>query len=195
MRIRNLIRSALDMPTRIVNRCSLHVQKIYVGKNGVFKGKIRWVNRGRIILGNSCRIFGSQKYNPIGFGGGSNIVCEVGASIKIGDGFGMSCGTIYSRSNVTIGNYVLLGGGVKIYDTDFHSLNYEDRRINNHDKENSVSKPIRIGNDVFIGAGTIVLKGVTIGSRSIIGAGSVVTHSIPEGEIWAGNPAKLIRKV
>lgn len=51
-----------------------------------------------------------------------------------------------------------------------------------------------INDNVFIGARCIILKGVTIGSKSIIGAGSVVTKNIPEGEIWAGNPAKFIKK-
>ena len=48
---------------------------------------------------------------------------------------------------------------------------------------------------MFIGANSIILKGVTIGERSIIGAGSVVTKNIPDDEIWAGNPAKFIRKI
>lgn len=46
-----------------------------------------------------------------------------------------------------------------------------------------------------MGAHTIILKGVTVGAKSIIGAGSVVTKSIPDGEIWAGNPAHFIRKI
>lgn len=52
-----------------------------------------------------------------------------------------------------------------------------------------------IKDGAFIGAHTIVLKGVTIGERSIVGAGSVVSRSIPDYEIWAGNPAKFIKKV
>lgn len=49
-----------------------------------------------------------------------------------------------------------------------------------------------IGNDVFIGAHSTILKGVTIGDKAIIGAGSVVAKSVPAGEIWAGNPARFI---
>ena len=90
---------------------------------------------------------------------------------------------------------VLMGGGIKIYSSDFHSLDYMHRRSIDIDKQNKKSSPIHIGNDVFIGAGSTILKGVTIGDRSIIGAGSVVTKSIPSDEIWAGNPAKFIRKV
>lgn len=55
--------------------------------------------------------------------------------------------------------------------------------------------PVVIKNGVFIGANSIILKGVTIGEKAIVGAGSVVTRSIPDGEIWAGNPAKFIRKI
>lgn len=56
------------------------------------------------------------------------------------------------------------------------------------------SAPIVIEDDVLIGTGCIVLKGVTIGARSVIGAGSVVTRSIPEDSIAAGNPCKVIQK-
>jgi acetyltransferase-like isoleucine patch superfamily enzyme len=58
-----------------------------------------------------------------------------------------------------------------------------------------VTKPVVIRDGAFIGAHTIVLKGVTIGERSVVGAGSVVTKDIPDGEIWAGNPARFIRKL
>ena len=54
---------------------------------------------------------------------------------------------------------------------------------------------ITIGNDVFIGAKSIILKGVTIGENSVIGAGSIVTKSVPANQIWAGNPAKFIKNI
>lgn len=54
-------------------------------------------------------------------------------------------------------------------------------------------KPVRIGNDVWIGARVIVLAGLTIGDHAIVGAGSIVTRDVPKGAIVAGNPAKLIR--
>ena len=53
---------------------------------------------------------------------------------------------------------------------------------------------VRIKKNAFIGTGTIITKPVTIGERSIVGAGSVVTKNIPDDEVWAGNPAKFIRK-
>ena len=57
----------------------------------------------------------------------------------------------------------------------------------------SFRDPIRIGDNVFIGWGTIVLPGVTIGDNVVIGAGSVITKDIPSGVVAAGNPAKILK--
>lgn len=86
-----------------------------------------------------------------------------------------------------------MGGGSKIYDTDFHSLDANDRLSFKKDMQNKKSAKVTIGNNVLIGAGSIILKGVTIGDNSIIGAGSVVTKTIPANEIWGGNPAHFIK--
>ena len=98
-----------------------------------------------------------------------------------------------ARRRVTIGNHVKLGGNVRIYDHDYHSLDYLDRRDGAKDQPNCRSKPIVIGDDVFIGTSAIVMKGVTIGDRAIIGAGSVVTKDVPADEIWGGNPARRLK--
>ena len=77
----------------------------------------------------------------------------------------------------------------KIWDTDFHAIEYNDRCKN----VNIKSAPIFIKEGAFIGACSIILKGVTIGKHSVIGAGSVVTKNIPDNEIWGGNPARFIK--
>lgn len=87
---------------------------------------------------------------------------------------------------------ILVLGGTKIYDTDFHSTNPHKRLHGNTDVP---SKPIHIGERVFIGGHSIILKGVTIGDEAVIGACSVVTRDVPAREIWAGNPAKFIKKI
>lgn len=79
-----------------------------------------------------------------------------------------------------------------IYDNDFHSISYTERI--NGDK-NIKAAPVIIQDSAFIGAHSIILKGVTIGARSVVGAGSVVAKSIPSDEVWAGNPARFIRKL
>ena len=96
---------------------------------------------------------------------------------------------------IEIGNNVNIGAGSSIYDSDFHSLNFLDRRNVQLDSINKISAPVSIGDDVFIGTQVMILKGVNIGERSIIGARSLVVKDVPEGEIWAGNPARFIRKI
>lgn len=69
-------------------------------------------------------------------------------------------------------------------------MNKEEKNV-----DGTVSKPITVEDDVFVGANCIIGKGVTIGARSIIAAGSVVVKSIPKDEIWGGNPTRFIRKI
>lgn len=90
---------------------------------------------------------------------------------------------------VYIGADCLIGDMVSVVDSDFHGLSPEDR------KEQGKSAPVTIGDNVWLGARVMVLKGVTIGSGSLIGAGSVVTRDIPPRCLAAGSPARVIRKL
>ena len=80
-----------------------------------------------------------------------------------------------------------------ICDSDFHSISFLERMEtpDTHIK----SEPVVIQEGAFIGARSIILKGVTVGKHAVVGAGSVVTRNIPENEIWAGNPAVFIRRL
>lgn len=115
-------------------------------------------------------------------------------ALRIGDRVGISNAVIICTRSVTIGDDVKAGFGVHIMDTDFHALDPEDRR-GPHDMLLRRCAPVSIGNNVFIGAGTFILKGVSIGDNAVIGARSVVARSIPANEIWAGNPARRLRRV
>jgi acetyltransferase-like isoleucine patch superfamily enzyme len=119
----------------------------------------------------------------------------VEGNLQIGNNVGLSATAIICQLGITIGNNVKIGGNTVIYDTDFHSLNAEDRRHSDADRKSTRRAKVVIEDDVFIGAHTTILKGVTIGKRSIIGAASVVSKSIPPNEIWAGNPAAYIKDV
>ncbi len=114
-----------------------------------------------------------------------------GAMIRIGDRVGISGGSICAAKLVEIGDGSILGANVTIADTDFHSLHRKHRRSAMHPTIGIAE--VRIGKHVFIGANTIVLKGVALGDNSIIGAGSVVTKSIPMNCVAAGNPCRVIR--
>lgn len=115
--------------------------------------------------------------------------CDYGPNIKLGEKvyFNFNC-TILDVTTVTIGDRVLFGPGIHIY-TATHPLDAEERsRIES-------GKPVHIGNDVWIGGGSIICPGVTIGAASVIGAGSVVTRDIPAGVLAAGNPCRVIRPI
>jgi acetyltransferase-like isoleucine patch superfamily enzyme len=148
---------------------------------------------GVCLIGANFRSNNREMSNPIGRFKRCSIIVGKKGNLIIGDNVGMSSTAIVCHDRIEIGNNVNLGGNVVIYDTDFHSLNQSDRLNRELDGNNTSTKPVKIGNNVFIGAHTTILKGVTIGSNTIIGAGSVVTKSIPDNEIWAGNPAKFIR--
>lgn len=134
------------------------------------------------------------KGNPIGCYEKCTFFVDRGAVLKIGKNVGISQAAVICHKGITIGDNVKIGGGVCIYDTDFHSLDPKIRRSED-DLKNRAEIPIIIHNNVFVGAKSIVLKGVEIGENSVVGAGSVVTKSIPANQIWAGNPAKFIRNI
>ncbi len=154
------------------------------------------INRdGAIEWGNNLSLNNGLLNNQIGF----NCPCifmALKGRIVTGVNVGISQSTMVSvkGAQIKIGDNTLIGGGCKLYTTDFHNIEYLIRRDWETDYQNLKSESIIIGHDVFIGANTIILKGVVIGDRSIIGAGSVVTKNIPSDEIWAGNPVRFIRK-
>jgi acetyltransferase-like isoleucine patch superfamily enzyme len=148
----------------------------------------------KFIIGSNFKINNGVKYSNSGFNGKCRIEVRDSAVLTIGDYVGISDVTITCHQEIFIGNNVLLGVGVQLRDTDNHSLNPKDRELG-LDWQNKKTSPIIIKENVFIGTNSIVLKGVTIGRNSIVGAGSVVAKSIPDNEIWAGNPAKMIKKI
>lgn len=180
----------------------LHCRLMFWGNN------VNWVNfktRGvpyvSVAIGGKCTI-GKDLFmnngistNPIGVGNRCTIFVDKDAELIIGDNLGISQAALICHTSIKIGNHVNIGGGVCIYDTDFHSLDYHLRSNPVTDKLNKSKSPVTIQNNVFIGAHTLILKGVNIGENSIIGAGSVVTKSVPSNQIWAGNPAKFIRQL
>lgn len=148
--------------------------------------------KSNISLGDNFRSLSGKQFS-IDYSNASKIFVQSDATLKIGNNVGMTNVILHCYSEVTIGDYVSIGANTMILDSDFHSLDWKDRR-DGTDVFKKKNRPIHIGNDVFIGAKSIILKGVTIGDKAIIGAGSVVSHDIPKGEIWAGNPAQFIKK-
>jgi acetyltransferase-like isoleucine patch superfamily enzyme len=134
------------------------------------------------------------RYNPIGRNQPCYVVVDKAAVLTIGNNVGISSTAIVCHNNIAIGDNVRIGGGTCIYDSDFHSLDITIRLDAAKDRKQRKTKPVVIGNNVFIGAHVTILKGVDIGDDAIIGACAVVTKSVPKGEMWAGNPARCISK-
>src|ERR1700757_5074990 len=115
--------------------------------------------------------------------------CDYGSNIELGEKvfFNFNC-TVLDFCKVTIGDYSQFGSGVQIL-TPLHPLNAELRR------KQEYGAPVRIGSDVLVGSGAIILPGVTIGSRTVVGAGSVVSRSLPGDVLAVGNPCKVVRAI
>ena len=177
--------------------------RLYLRSNGVRLGKACLSNgvpelelsiSGQLTIGEDLQMQNGPHYNMIGRQQKCYLVVGKGAVLTIGDHVGLSGTAIVCHDRVSIGDHTLIGMNCVIYDTDFHNLDYRERAVIHEDYSTAATRPVAIGNNVFIGAHSTILKGVSIGDRAIIAAGSVVTNNIPAGEIWGGNPARFIRK-
>ena len=151
----------------------------------------KFAEGGTIRLGRNVIINSSFESNPVGGFRTAFVIKGRDAVIEIGNDVGMSNAMIAARERVVIEDGVWIGAGAKIMDTDFHSMHYDERVAD----INVPTRPVTIKKRAFIGTEAVILKGVTIGEDSVIGACAVVAKSVPAGEIWAGNPAKFIKKL
>lgn len=143
-----------------------------------------------ISLGSHVTLDSSDRANPLG--GSSPCVLRTmspTARLTLGDRVGLSSSTIVAGNSIEIGEATILGAGSMVLDNDFHAPGMGFSWLTEYSKN---SKPIKIGRGCFIGARSIILKGVTLGDRVIIGAGSVVTKDVPAYSIGAGNPARIV---
>lgn len=150
---------------------------------------IRRARGSSIILGKNVEIRNGSWANVTGVNHRTCLATRSKvAKITIGDNVGISGGSIVATEAIHIGNNVLIGSNCLIIDNDFHPIKPENRRYN---KVDIGSKSVIIEDNVFIGAGSIILKGSIIGQNSVIGAGSIVTGKIPSNSIAFGNPIRI----
>lgn len=172
-------------------RCLLRLWGARVGKGLIVRGRLRLRILGTLEIGDSVRLQSGYS-NYVGGHQPLGICVMPGARVVLGHRCGISNSTIVCQSEVRILEGTFIGGGSRIYDTDFHQLDAESRLANVGEV---ASQPVCIGPRAFIGGHCIILKGVTIGEGAVIGAGSVVTRDVPPYEVWAGVPAKRIRQL
>lgn len=150
-------------------------------------------DKSKLCIGNESRIRGELSI----FSKEGNI--NIGKYCYVGDHT-----RIWSAKNINIGNRVLISHGVNIHDFDSHPISASRRHLqavgifeigHTDDLTDVASSPIIIEDDVWIGFGATILKGVKIGRGAIIGANTVVTHDIPEYSVAVGNPAKIAKRL
>lgn len=145
----------------------------------------------RLVIGENC-VFNSGFFsNLLGLYQRTIIIARRNAYIQIGDNVGISGATIYAWKDIRIGDDCIVGANVKIFDTDFHPVDAAQRLKGNRDAVKTAS--VKIGNNVFIGANAIILKGTELGDGCIVGAGSVVSGKFPAGATIVGNPARVVQ--
>lgn len=140
-------------------------------------------------------------------GMGSNVnidtpfYCDYGKNISLGSNVIININCVFVDCNkITVGNNVLIASNVQLC-TATHPTSLHERIVPNWEPQGNIpffrtyALPISIGDNVWIGAGAIVLPGVSIGANTVIGAGSIVNKSIPANCVAVGNPCKVIRSL
>lgn len=175
----------------------LYIKRRYELKRDIVRKKGRIGSKVKLSIGGDFICGKEVVLNDCGIDlpQWSHITVAPGAILEIGDHSGLSQFSIDCKEHIKIGKHVNIGAGCLIMDSNFHSTDYLVRRDRSLDKRLQKTAPIVIEDDVFIGARSIICKGVTIGARSIIAAGSVVVKDIPSDCIAGGNPCNVIKKL
>lgn len=164
-------------------------KKLKVGKNV----RIDWnsditLHNNRCIIGNNVILQSISKGYHAGMPFPSAILIDVkGAFVEIGDETSIHGCYIHAQKGIKIGSKCAIAAGVNIIDCNGHRIDSLDRN-----KDRDIPESILIGNNVWIGLNSIILKGTIIGDNSVVSAGSLVKGKFPENSIIAGNPAKVI---
>lgn len=157
----------------IINKGNLEIGKSW-GRKAVFPTSFKLGENSKIIVDGNFKIHE-----------GASIGINDGASLTLGSGYINNGCRLTCFENIQIGKNVVIGSGVTIRDSDSHII-----------KENGFikTKPIIIGDHIWIGLNTVILKGVKIGNGAVIAAGAIVTEDVPENTLVGGIPAKIIKK-
>lgn len=180
--------------------------RISVNQDTILRDDFRWDIREKkdinpcINIGKDCII------------GGNLIIENERASIKIGDASTLGSGSLLvaADANIQIGNHVVMSFDITMYTTNSHSFDVEERHKDLYNtldylRGNSASRKINwsqidskdiiIEDDVWIGFGATILKGVKVGRGAIVGAKSVVTHDVEPFTVVAGSPARIVKRL
>jgi len=173
----------------VCNKARTYIHK--TAEINVSKGSFMWFNRGWVRKDPFRSLLIMRENSKLNVTGkvticsGAKFSVNEDAELTIGRSTFNSSVSLYCYKNIEIGDDCLIGENSIIRDSNGHEI------VGNTTPE---KEPIKIGNRVWIGVNTIILKGVTIGDGAIIAAGSVINKDIPPGCLAGGVPAKVIRE-
>lgn len=148
-------------------------------------------SKASIFIGENVLLNSSNRTYHVNMFTRVKLMCDKpNAFISIGKNTRIHGSCIHAFEKIEIGENCLIAANCQIFDSNGHSTEISLRHSNQGN-----TKPIKIGNNVWIGTGCVILPGTVIGNGSIIAAGSVVLGEIPEHTIFGGNPAKLLKKI
>jgi acetyltransferase-like isoleucine patch superfamily enzyme len=159
---------------------------IRAGKSLIIEDEVflSGLSKEGIVLGDNVTIARSSVLTCTG------VLSNKGTGIKIGNNCAIGASSFLGgQGGIVIGDNVIMGPQVKIFS---ENHNYGDSNIVIK-KQGETRLKIQIGENCWVGSGTIILAGVTIGEGSVIAAGSVVTKSFPVNSVIAGIPAKFLK--
>jgi acetyltransferase-like isoleucine patch superfamily enzyme len=143
-----------------------------------------------LVMGDRVRVYVWTAFN-----------IEPTGRVNIGEDSVLVGAVFMCAESITIGKRVTVSYNVTIADSDFHPIGLKERRLDavanapfgdKSRRPDVQTAPVEIGDDVWIGMGAIILKGVKIGRGARIGSGAVITNNVPPGASMAGNPARLV---
>ena len=160
-------------------------RRVVIGKNFRVIGKLDIRGPGTVVFGDDCQVHSSYIQPTTPWTHSREAVIRFGRGVTLA-GTRLGC-----QHSITVGDNCGLSDS-RILDTDFHSARDQS---GNRQHSAGAAQPVTIGNNVWLGTGSLILKGVTIGDNAVVGAAAVVGSNVPPNVIVFGNPAKVIWKL
>lgn len=156
---------------------------IEIGRNVRFNHRVTFQGKGSVVIKDGV-VFGYRMAGSLD----NRIILQVRTSESCIEEVQIMNGCeLFSTLSINVGKRTLIGAGVKILDSDFHSTNPQLR------SSPGESKAVFIGENVWVGMEAMILKGVSIGANSVIASKSLVIRDVSENSLYAGVPAKWIK--
>jgi acetyltransferase-like isoleucine patch superfamily enzyme len=156
--------------------------RVVFGKNIIINYRFKVKGQGKLIIGDNSNLWAHKEANEFFF-------YSKKAVVRIGKNSRLNGITCHCMESIKLGRHCLSGSAI-IMDTDFHVVKNPEHILFG----NPQSKAVKIGNQVWLGGQSAILKGLRIGSKSVVGFRAVVTKSFPSNVVIAGNPAKIVKR-